>query len=144
MPAPTLRPAPVTSAVRPDRSNTQCPPLVTAAGSAGTVWPYLDSVQDSRALTPWSAALENWLRCSIDWRPSPAYDPPKFILRTETGHAVAGYEFVTYDTYDDGKIAKILLNRPETRNAQSRGLLVDLNDAFLAAEADDRVRVVIL
>ena len=32
----------------------------------------------------------------------------------------------------------------ETRNAQNRGLLVELNDAFLAAEADDTVRVVIL
>jgi enoyl-CoA hydratase len=37
-----------------------------------------------------------------------------------------------------------MLNRPEARNAQNRGLLVELNDAFLAAEADDRVRVVIL
>jgi enoyl-CoA hydratase len=51
---------------------------------------------------------------------------------------------VTYETLDDGSIARILLNRPETRNAQSRGLLVDLNAAFLEAEADDAVRVVIL
>jgi enoyl-CoA hydratase len=57
---------------------------------------------------------------------------------------VADYKFVTYETFDDGSIARILLNRPETRNAQSRGLLVDLNDAFMEAEADDAVRVVIL
>ena len=31
-----------------------------------------------------------------------------------------------------------------TRNAQNRGLLVELDDAFLEAEADDNVRVVIL
>jgi enoyl-CoA hydratase len=37
-----------------------------------------------------------------------------------------------------------MLNRPEARNAQNRGMLVELNDAFLAAEADDEVRVVIL
>jgi enoyl-CoA hydratase len=54
------------------------------------------------------------------------------------------YQFVTYEEFDDGQIVRIMLNRPETRNAQSRGLLVDLNDAFLAAEADDKVRVVIL
>jgi enoyl-CoA hydratase len=54
------------------------------------------------------------------------------------------YKFVTYETFDDGLIARILLNRPESRNAQNRGMLVELNDAFLAAEADDQVRVVIL
>jgi enoyl-CoA hydratase len=54
------------------------------------------------------------------------------------------YQFVTYEELDDGQIVRIMLNRPDTRNAQSRGLLVDLNDAFLAAEADDKVRVVIL
>ncbi len=54
------------------------------------------------------------------------------------------YRFITYDALDDGTIARIMLNRPRTRNAQSRGLLTELNDAFLVAEADDRVRVVIL
>ena len=54
------------------------------------------------------------------------------------------YKYVTYETIDDGTIARIMLNRPESRNAQNRGLLVDLNDAFLEAEADDQVRVVIL
>lgn len=53
------------------------------------------------------------------------------------------YKYVTYETLDEGRIARIMLNRPETRNAQNRGLLVDLNDAFLEAEADDAVRVVI-
>jgi enoyl-CoA hydratase len=57
---------------------------------------------------------------------------------------VSTYKFITYETYDDGTIARIMLNRPNTRNAQSRGLLVELDDAFLKAEADDRVRVVVL
>ncbi|MCB1016093.1 MAG: enoyl-CoA hydratase [Acidimicrobiales bacterium] len=54
------------------------------------------------------------------------------------------YRFVTYETLDDGTIARIMLDRPEARNAQNRGMLVELNDAFLRAEADDQVRVVIL
>jgi enoyl-CoA hydratase len=57
---------------------------------------------------------------------------------------VTDYKYVTYETFDEGSIARIMLNRPDSRNAQHRGLLVELNDAFLAAEADDDVRVVIL
>jgi enoyl-CoA hydratase len=53
------------------------------------------------------------------------------------------YKYVTYETLDDGTIARIMLNRVDARNAQNRGLLVELNDAFLRAEADDTVRVVI-
>jgi enoyl-CoA hydratase len=54
------------------------------------------------------------------------------------------YTFLTYEELDEGRIARIMLNRPEARNAQNRGLLVELNEAFLRAEADDTVRVVIL
>jgi enoyl-CoA hydratase len=54
------------------------------------------------------------------------------------------YKYVTYETLEGGTIARIMLNRPESRNAQNRGLLVDLGDAMLEAEADDQVRVVIL
>jgi enoyl-CoA hydratase len=57
---------------------------------------------------------------------------------------VPDYTFLTYETHDDGRIVRILLNRPESRNAQNRGMLVELDDAFLHAEADDDVRVVIL
>ena len=57
---------------------------------------------------------------------------------------MADFRFVTYETLDEGTIARIMLNRPEARNAQQRGLLVELNEAFLKAEADDNVRVVIL
>jgi enoyl-CoA hydratase len=54
------------------------------------------------------------------------------------------YRYVLYEPIDDGRIVRIMLNRPEARNAQHRGLLVDLHDAFMEAEADDEVRVVIL
>src|SRR5438046_1579843 len=57
---------------------------------------------------------------------------------------MTAYKFLTYETLDDGVIARIMLNRPEARNAQNRGMLIELNEAFLVAEADDRVRVVIL
>lgn len=53
-------------------------------------------------------------------------------------------EQVTYETLDDGRIARIWLNRPDAQNAQSRTLLVQLDEAFGRAEADDDVRVVIL
>ena len=54
------------------------------------------------------------------------------------------WKYVTSERLDDGKIARVMLNRPEFRNAQNRGLLVDLGEALLEAEADDQVRVIIL
>jgi enoyl-CoA hydratase len=51
---------------------------------------------------------------------------------------------VEYETLDEGSIARIWLNRPAAANAQSRTLLVQLDEAFKRAEADDDVRVVIL
>ena len=57
---------------------------------------------------------------------------------------MAEYRFVTSELLDDGTICRITLNRPESRNAQNRGMLVELDHALVAAEADDEVRVVIL
>lgn len=57
---------------------------------------------------------------------------------------MSDYEFLKWETFDDGQIVRISLNRPEQRNAQNRGMLVELDDAFARAEADDNVRVVIL
>jgi enoyl-CoA hydratase len=57
---------------------------------------------------------------------------------------MADYKYVRYEPIDDGRIVRVLLNRPDARNAQNRGMLVELDDAMLAAEADDDVRVVIL
>ena len=56
----------------------------------------------------------------------------------------AQYHYLRYELHDDGTIARITLNRPEARNAQNRGLLVELDRAFARAEEDDTVRVVIL
>ena len=36
------------------------------------------------------------------------------------------YDFVTYELLDEGRVARILLNRPDARNAQNRGMLVEL------------------
>jgi len=57
---------------------------------------------------------------------------------------MSDYRWLLYDTVDDGTIAVITLNRPEHRNPQNRGLLVELGEAFMRAEADDTVRVVVL
>ena len=54
------------------------------------------------------------------------------------------YRYITTESIDDGAIVRIMLDRPRRKNAQNRGLLVELDQAFRAAEADDRVRVVIL
>src|ERR1700687_4939975 len=54
------------------------------------------------------------------------------------------YEHLLYDELDEGTIVRIVLNRAKYRNAQPRPLLVELDHAFLRAEADDNVRVVIL
>src|ERR1700741_5481288 len=61
----------------------------------------------------------------------------------EATNADAGV-LVAYEALDEGRIARIWLNRPEAHNAQNRGLLVQLDEAFLRAEADDTVRVGIL
>jgi len=62
----------------------------------------------------------------------------------ERDTSMPDYEFLQYEQHEEGKIVRILLDRPDTRNAQNRGLLVELDDAFRHAEKDDDVRVVIL
>ncbi len=44
----------------------------------------------------------------------------------------------------EGKVARLVLNRPQYRNAQSRVLLEELDDAFLRAGDDDDVNVIVL
>jgi enoyl-CoA hydratase/carnithine racemase len=41
-------------------------------------------------------------------------------------------------------VARIVLNRPEARNAQDTRMLYELNDAFAAAARDDEVKVIVL
>ncbi len=63
----------------------------------------------------------------------------------QAGSKAAGADQpVIYETLDEGRIARIWLNRPDAQNAQNRTLLVQLDEAFGRAEADDAVRVVIL
>jgi enoyl-CoA hydratase len=52
---------------------------------------------------------------------------------------------MTYDTiiYEPGAVARVMMNRPEYRNAQSRLMIEELDDAFFAAEADHDVKVVV-
>ena len=62
----------------------------------------------------------------------------------EGSFTVQDFDYVEYQAIDDGRIAIITLDRPKQRNAQNRGMLVELGAAFGVAEADDTVRVVIL
>jgi enoyl-CoA hydratase len=57
---------------------------------------------------------------------------------------VSEYQYITYEPSPDGAIATVTLNRPRQRNAQNRGLLVELGSAMREAERDDAVRVVLL
>ena len=43
-----------------------------------------------------------------------------------------------------GRVAKVILNRPRYKNAQSRRLLEEMDAAFATANADDDVRVIVL
>lgn len=57
---------------------------------------------------------------------------------------MSDYKFIYTEDHDEGRVRRIVMNRPKYRNAQSRSMLVELDDAMLAAEADDTVRVVVL
>ena len=52
------------------------------------------------------------------------------------------YEQIRYEKA--GRIARLTMNRPQYRNAQSRQLLEELDAAFAEAAGDDEVRVIIL
>ncbi len=51
---------------------------------------------------------------------------------------------IRYELEDQGAIARIIMNRPEARNAQNNQMTYELNDAFTAAALDDDVKVIIL
>ena len=53
------------------------------------------------------------------------------------------FDTIVYENPAD-KVARIVLNRPEARNAQSFRMLYELNDAFDIAAQDDDVSVIIL
>lgn len=51
-----------------------------------------------------------------------------------------------YETvrYEPGRIARVILNRPEKQNAQSWRMLEEMEDAFVRAVEDDECRVIVL
>jgi len=53
------------------------------------------------------------------------------------------FETILYETPAD-HVARIVLNRPETRNSQDTKMLYELNDAFDIAAQDDSIKVIIL
>lgn len=52
------------------------------------------------------------------------------------------YQNIRYEQH--GRVARLVLNRPQARNAQHRPLTEDLDDAFQRAAADDSVGVIVL
>lgn len=53
------------------------------------------------------------------------------------------FETILYENPAE-HVARIVLNRPETRNSQDTRMLYELNDAFDIAAQDDKVKVIIL
>jgi len=56
---------------------------------------------------------------------------------------MSDYKTVRYETLAGG-VARVTLNRPETRNAQNMQMTYELNDALTRASYDDDVKVIIL
>src|SRR6516165_3447039 len=56
---------------------------------------------------------------------------------------MSSFETVLYEQPAE-KVARIVLNRVEARNAQSMRMLYELNDAFDLAAQDDSISVIIL
>ena len=64
-------------------------------------------------------------------------------IDTSTSTSTEAESTVLYETPEPG-IARIVLNRPKARNAQSRRMTYDLNDALTKAAFDDEIKVIIL
>ncbi len=56
---------------------------------------------------------------------------------------MADFSTITYDVSENG-VARITLNKPDTRNAQDKRMLYEVNDAFDLAGHDNEVKVVVL
>ncbi|GHE79421.1 enoyl-CoA hydratase [Amycolatopsis deserti] len=56
---------------------------------------------------------------------------------------MTGFDTIRYERPAE-KVARIVLDRPEARNAQSMRMLYELNDAFDLAAQDDSISVIIL
>src|SRR5690606_10168289 len=60
----------------------------------------------------------------------------------ERGTWMPEYENIRYEQH--GRVVRLVLNRPQVRNAQSWRLLEDLDEAFLHAGNDNSVGVIVL
>ena len=56
---------------------------------------------------------------------------------------MADFSTITYEVSENG-VARITLNKPDTRNAQDKRMLYEVNDAFDLAGHDNEVKVVVL
>ena len=56
---------------------------------------------------------------------------------------MADFSTITYEVSENG-VARITLNKPDTRNAQNKRMLYEVNDAFDLAGHDNEVKVVVL
>jgi enoyl-CoA hydratase len=59
-----------------------------------------------------------------------------------SGDSKVKYEAILYEKH--GPVAKVITNRPRYKNAQSRLMIEEMDDAFATANADEDVRVIIL
>lgn len=57
---------------------------------------------------------------------------------------MSGYRFITLEKDPESHIARLILNRPERRNAFNDLMMDELGDAIEDVEADDSIRVLIL
>src|SRR5262249_8432233 len=64
------------------------------------------------------------------------------IVSATDPEAPMAYEHILYDVKD--RIATITLNRPDKLNAYTGTMGIELEDAFIAANEDDNVRVIIV
>jgi len=68
----------------------------------------------------------------------------KFMMTTDLWTSVKTYQDIKLETADDGKIAKITINRPEVRNAFTPKTVMEMIDAFSICREDPNIGVVIL
>jgi len=66
------------------------------------------------------------------------------MMTTDLWTSVKTYQDIKLETADDGKIAKITINRPEVRNAFTPKTVMEMIDAFSICREDPNIGVVIL
>lgn len=66
------------------------------------------------------------------------------MMTTELWTPVKAYQEIKLETAEDGKIAKITINRPQVRNAFTPQTVIEMMDAFTICREDPDIGVVIL